>query len=298
MPVVQPPSVVVVWSGAPQVPMQTAGFVGFISTQADQQMHFWSVAHASTSEQQLCFAHAVHAESPAAGAQTPPLELDAVELVVVVVVVVGAHAAVQGPLPVVHVASVLVVMSGAPPHVPTHTAAFVGFCSTQPAQQMQLLSLAQAIQSVQHICLAQVRQAVSPGSTVQAPPLVLLELEAAVDEVVEVEVVDEEVALVEVVVLDVDPPAPTVSPLELLVTPVPEAVLVLLAPEPLDEKRAPSLPPQPTASATPSARDPEKIAKPNFSMHASRKPRCLLPRRRRPGPRGGVYRMLGRSSAT
>jgi hypothetical protein len=98
--------------------------VGFFSTQAAQQMQFWSVAHASTWEQQLIFEHVVHAVSPAAGAQAPPLELDALDEVAAVL----AHAAVQGPLPEVQVASVWVVVSGAPPHAVTQTLGFVGFC--------------------------------------------------------------------------------------------------------------------------------------------------------------------------
>jgi len=105
---------------------------GFIGRQVAQHAQFVSVSQAVTLLQHAFFAHRVQALSPAAGAQVPPLELDALELdelavdelaavvvvvVVVVVIVPPPHGPAHGPLPVVQVPSCCVVWSGKP-HCP------------------------------------------------------------------------------------------------------------------------------------------------------------------------------------
>ena len=210
-----------------------------------------SVPHATTWEQHICFAQVVHPLSVASGSQ--------------------AHAMAQAPLPVVQVASVWVTWSGAPPQGVTQAAGFVGFISPQPAQQMQLLSFAHAIQSSQHMDLAQVRHAVSMGPAEQAPPLVLLALvEALVLPVVALVVVVAAVellvvgpvelvvvvaaTLLVVVLVAPGPVVEVVCAVELVAAPVPVPVVVVLPPVPvLLAAKSTSLPfrPQPTPSPTP-----------------------------------------------
>jgi hypothetical protein len=68
-------------SGCPHFEMQGVALFGFCARQADQQVQFVSFVQSTSVLQHVVLMHVTHALSPAAGAQTAPLEVELVLLV-------------------------------------------------------------------------------------------------------------------------------------------------------------------------------------------------------------------------
>jgi hypothetical protein len=231
-----------------------------MSMQLTQHRHLLSPAQAETSEQQLVFVQVSHAVSPVCGAQAPP-ELE-VELLDDVVAVVPLQGVLQ--LLVMQALSASVVPSR-PMHWALHRPSLPGCCARQPTQHEQFVSARHAVVSLQQDFLVQVVHAVSPDAGAHTPPeLEVLDVLETLD-----------VVPVDAVVLVVAPPEPVVEV-------VPDAVEVVMAPDPLAElvvalpaepplpKDTEPPPPQPAPStAPPSSREPTIHPSTRFSIEAS-----------------------------